>query len=149
MIMHKFPDFEIIEVASPNGWGYVGKDAGSKIGIETGIIVKHEQEIEFNQIEKLFLMPSIISLDDKCFRTIIDKAKSLNIEIIDMRNNGNDVCLKRDDKLYGTEIKKIDKPVVLVIGTGDRTNKFDIQLIVRECFQKRIYCFANRNKRIL
>lgn len=39
-------------------------------------------------------MPSIISLDDKCFRTIIDKAKSLNIEIIDMRNNGNDVCLK-------------------------------------------------------
>lgn len=71
-------------------------------------------------------MPSIISLDDKCFRTIIDKAKSLNIEIIDMRNNGNDVCLKRDDKLYGTEIKKIDKPVVLVIGTGDRTNKFDI-----------------------
>ena len=34
MIMHKFPDFEIIEVASPNGWGYVGKDAGSKIGIE-------------------------------------------------------------------------------------------------------------------
>ena len=57
MIMHKFPDFEIIEVASPNGWGYVGKDAGSKIGIETGIIVKHEQEIEFNQIEKLFLMP--------------------------------------------------------------------------------------------
>lgn len=63
-----------------------------------------------------------------------------------MRNNGNDVCLKRDDKLYGTEIKKIDKPVVLVIGTGDRTNKFDIQLIVRECFQKRIYCFANRNK---
>ena len=42
MIMHKFPDFEIIEVASPNGWGYVGKDAGSKIGIETGIIVKHE-----------------------------------------------------------------------------------------------------------
>ncbi len=28
MIMHKFPDFEIIEVASPNGWGYVGKDAG-------------------------------------------------------------------------------------------------------------------------
>ena len=38
------------------------------------------------------------------------------------RNNGNDVCLKRDDKLYGTEIKKIDKPVVLVIGTGDRTN---------------------------
>ena len=39
MIMHKFPDFEIIEVASPNGWGYVGKDAGSKIGIETGIIV--------------------------------------------------------------------------------------------------------------
>lgn len=139
MIMHKFPDFEIIEVASPNGWGYVGKDAGSKIGIETGIIVKHEQEIEFNQIEKLFLMPSIISLDDKCFRTIIDKAKSLNIEIIDMRNNGNDVCLKRDDKLYGTEIKKIDKPVVLVIGTGDRTNKFDIQLIVRECFQKKGY----------
>lgn len=107
--------------------------------IETGIIVKHEQEIEFNQIEKLFLMPSIISLDDKCFRTIIDKAKSLNIEIIDMRNNGNDVCLKRDDKLYGTEIKKIDKPVVLVIGTGDRTNKFDIQLIVRECFQKKGY----------
>lgn len=31
MIMHKFPDFEIIEVASPNGWGYVGKDAGSSI----------------------------------------------------------------------------------------------------------------------
>lgn len=34
MIMHKFPDFEIIEVASPNGWGYVGKDAGSKMGVE-------------------------------------------------------------------------------------------------------------------
>lgn len=62
-----------------------------------------------------------------------------SIYSVPMRNNGNDVCLKRDDKLYGTEIKKIDKPVVLVIGTGDRTNKFDIQLIVRECFQKKGY----------
>lgn len=28
MIMHKFPDFEIIEVASPNGWGRHGRIVG-------------------------------------------------------------------------------------------------------------------------
>ena len=139
MITHKFPNFEIVEAVSPNGWGYVGKDAGSKIGVETGVLVKHEQEIDFNRIEKMFLMPSIIPLEDKHFQAMIDKAHSLNIDIVDMRCNGNDVCLKRNEELYGTEIKKIDKPVILVIGTGDRTNKFDIQLIIRECFNKTGY----------
>lgn len=139
MVLHDFDNISVKEIASPNGWGYVGEDAGDKIGIQTGIIVKDRQDICWKQIDKLLLMPSILPLHEKELQAVVALAESFHVEVVNMRVPKEHVLLKSETDMPERELKEIDLPIVLVIGTGDRTNKFDIQLVIRDCFEQNGY----------
>lgn len=139
MVLHDFDNVSVKEIASPNGWGYVGEDAGDKIGIQAGIIVKDKQDICWKQIDKLLLMPSILPLDERELQDVVELAASFQVEVVDMRVPKERVLLKSETDTPESELKEIDLPIVLVIGTGERTNKFDIQLAIRDCFKQNGY----------
>lgn len=139
MVLHDFADVSVTEIVSPNGWGYVGEDAGHKIGRETGIVVKDKQDICWKQIDKLLLMPSILPLDEKEFQSVVESAKRYDVEVVDMRVAKEHILSEGKRDIQEGELKKIDLPIVLVIGTGERTNKFDIQLAIRKCFVQNGY----------
>lgn len=138
MALHNFDDFSVKEIASPSGWGFVGEDAGYKIGIQTGFMVKDKYDVCWNQIDKLLLMPSILQLSGSEIQAVVNLAEKFDVEVVDLRVPKKHE-LKSKTNILERELKKIEIPIVLVIGTGNRTNKFDVQLIIRESFQQNGY----------
>ncbi len=141
-------NISITSVVSPAGWGYVGEDAGAKIGICTGIKVNDDFEISLKNVSGVILAESILDLEDEHFEYIIKIALSEKKEIILTRKLSNyllrkysnelvdlchnkkiDVELRPEKMLYN-----IDKPVIIVMGSGNRCNKFDVQLLIRDIF---------------
>lgn len=145
---HRFTDYQVQKVSSPAGWGYSGEDAGKKIGVDTGLTVSDHSCLDFEDTDAVILLDSILKLDTGYWNNLIMKTADSGKEILDLRAKagfegagpnyhsfGNsytsmeDLTIKENHRL-----KNISKPIVLVLGSGERTNKFDIQLLARACF---------------
>ncbi len=150
-----FNDNSITEVVSPSGWGYVGEDAGKKIGIETRRIVTDNIKNALSKTDGILLVDSILSLDDFLIEEIICEAIKEKKQLIVMRDINKNIYEKYHEHMTSyahmnmNEYAKVDskkllidnieKPIILIIGSGDRCQKFDIQLLIRDIFLRKGY----------
>lgn len=148
-----FTEFEITSVASPAGWGYVGEDAGQKLGVHTGIPVVEDVEPLLDKVDVVLFVASILPLEESIFENFSKIATRNGKKILDIRNGtdktiGNFRKFDPAVKYYqnkATEAKnepkllKIDKSIVLILGTGQRTCKFDVQLLTHRYFLEQGY----------
>jgi peptide maturation system protein (TIGR04066 family) len=155
-------DFKIMNVISPKGWGYVGKDAGmADGGHKMGLTVKEDFENALEDCDtvlladsdndldfKKFILPKIATASKKgasifCARRL-DSTQRIEAENCCRENGSSFVCLYGQSSVHEqNEIKEnlmqISVPVVFVLGTGERTDKFEIQLSLREELLKSDY----------
>lgn len=146
--------FDSVGAVSPRGWGLVGKDAGAADGgDELGFkVVKDFEEYNDKDYDAVALVDSFKELD---FEKIVypklkllapmgkdiiclKKIDSSCIKLLEELCNNNNVSFqyfvdeKKPDMPQFTNILDIDVPVVFVLGLGDRTQKFNIQLSLWE-----------------
>lgn len=167
VLRHKqlLEDYEIAGLVSPMGWGFTGKDAGqADKGSVMGINVSSDFEGRLDQCDAVLFCESRISLDfEKYILKNVIKAVERRKNIIftmPLTNDAFNTIQNRCDehgvsfKYYNYKSEKveyqekgadchtihdIDTPVIFVLGNGDRTNKFEIQLALRENIQKMGY----------
>lgn len=152
--------YEIASLVSPGGWGLTGRDAGDadKSG-QTGInvtgnfdealelcdavmFVGSEKPLDFQK----YIMPKVFTaaergkditvttqLRDEDSKTISQKCKEAGVDF--KYFNYPEEHRKFPTITVDNEILyNINTPVVFVLGIGERTNKFEIQLSLREKF---------------
>lgn len=156
-------EFEIIDALSPKGWGLRGKDVGEIDGGEAiGIVVKDDLNNIDNRYDTVLLVDFYKKLDfnNIIYKQMLKFAKlKKNIICLSFFNEDQYEKLKTLEKKYNiyvktynkvTEIteeidevdrilKKINTPLVNVIGESERTNKFEIQLSLKEIISKEGY----------
>ncbi len=145
---------DIIECISPRGWGYENEDAGNKVGIDTGVLVKSDFNSLIKDIDELIIVDSILSLPDTdivekienvlaggkrvvVFRKMDIDSENQLVEKSRINRNlevykGNKIDLYTDIEIVDTSIEEIPASIVLVLGAGERCCKFDVQLELRE-----------------
>lgn len=158
----KFIDsINFTHVISPNGWGYSGKDAscadnGQPIGIivdsdfdkaleicDTVFFSDSSTKIDLNT----FIYPKIIKaaenskniictikLESKIFDKVSHICNKSNKFFKYFTNTYNSIKNAEFEKIY-----KINTPIIFVAGTSERTNKFEIQLNLRDNIEKMGY----------
>ncbi|WP_304943400.1 TIGR04066 family peptide maturation system protein [Vallitalea guaymasensis] len=162
LLMHQdmLSDFRISGVVSPNSWGYADEDAGRILGIDTGYMVRSSFEGLIDQCECVLFCESYLELPYESYlkeyiEYIAQKGKKLiflgeyeqhceEIKDIAKRHNAEyEFIIKKDDKkyeeMYCYKMKDIPVPIITVIGTNERTNKFDTQLSVGKFFKEQGY----------
>jgi peptide maturation system protein (TIGR04066 family) len=149
--------YEISCLVSPNGWGFTGKDAGiADNGPDIGMTVSSNFEDSLGLCDTVAFIDSYFPLDFK--KNIFSKIKMAiksKKNIICFLQLETDIvaeleCICRYEgvyfKYYGRtqdvladnihieseNIEEIITPVIFVIGLAQRTNKFEIQLALRE-----------------
>lgn len=147
---------DAVGAVSPNGWGLTGRDIGNTDGgEELGVIVRKSfEEFSHNDYDAVLLADSQKPLDFE--KLIYPKLKSeaeKGKHIIcykklseEHKIRVRDLCTEKGivfvyqvsnteyEKISAQDIQDIRTPVVFVIGLAERTNKFDIQLSLREGF---------------
>lgn len=157
--------YELTSVVSPCGWAFDGRDAAfADCGYETGIIVNSSFDEALDTCDTVFFSESSIPVDfENMIYPKICKSACEGKDIICSINLGKDhyedvysICNSKgvDFKYYSyldnirqyinieiksEEINKIQTPVIFVLGIGENTNKFDIQLTLRQYFLKMGY----------
>ncbi|WP_024831991.1 TIGR04066 family peptide maturation system protein [Ruminiclostridium josui] len=153
--------YEISCLVSPNGWGFTGKDAGiADRGSDIGISVSGDFEKSLDLCDTVMFVESHLPFDFEKY--IFSKIKlavkskkniicSLKldkevIEEISSMCNCEGVYFKYFDENQNVlpegivaeneNIEEIDTPIILTVGVAERTNKFEIQLALREKIQK-------------
>lgn len=146
--------FDSVGVVSPRGWGLVGKDAGfADGGDELGFkVVKDFEGYNDKDYDAVALVDSFKELD---FEKIVypklefmaskgkdiiclKKINSSYIRLLEELCNNNNVSFqyfvdeKKPDMPQFTNILDTDIPVIFILGLGDRTQKFNIQLSLWE-----------------
>ncbi len=149
-------DYEVAGAVAPNGWGITGKDASYVDGGETlNIIVNNNFENMINNCDALILSNSALKLnfkesiypkivqaakknkkiisttkfDKKKLKMIEDACKDTGSIFIQYPFNKNyEMCSYADN----IEIQQIKTPVIFVLGVGENSHKFEIQLSIRE-----------------
>lgn len=155
ILRHKrlLKDYEIMELISPNGWGMTGRDAGvADYGGVTGIIVENDFQAALVGCDTIIINESAVSLD---FKTMIQPKieeaikKRKNVLCTMSINEESYKYLLEQSKQEGTYLKvfentfiepeckveyihKINTPIIFVMGVAERTQKFEIQLVLRE-----------------
>lgn len=151
--------FFINRLISPRGWGYCDKDAGiCDGGGEIGITLDGDFDAAIDECDSVMFIDSNFRIDFeknvfiKILKAVnshknIDLAAKLDAEvrnrIVELcRHNGvgfTDYCQKEDDiftinkdGIYPETLHKIHTPVIFIMGISERTNKFEIQLSLRE-----------------
>lgn len=161
--MNLIPEYELVAVVSPPGWGLTGEDVGlADNSGATGLIVNDNFDTSINLCDTVLFIDSIKFLDFKkhiypkiC--SAINKRKSI---IVAMRIDDNykkyiaQMCLENEVTFdyFGYESKSsyeydiikenllnISVPVVYIIGMAENTDKFEIQLSLRENLLKTEY----------
>lgn len=140
-------NIDVQEVVSPKGWGYVGEDAGQKLGIYTGKKVRSDIEEALENIEVIIVTESILSLPQDHLKDIVDKSRAIGKEVIIIRkellylekrnhkeNEQNKFCVDIESIPINYKMRDPVAPIVLVAGSGERCNKFEIQLELRKIF---------------
>ncbi|MEA4964158.1 TIGR04066 family peptide maturation system protein [Lutispora sp.] len=146
--------FDSIGAVSPRGWGLVGKDAGAADGgDELGFkVVKDFEEYNDKDYDAVALVDSFKELDfEKIVYPKLELLASKGKDIISLKRiesshlklleelcSNNNVSFrhfvdeKKPDMPQFTNILDMDVPVIFVLGLGDRTQKFNIQLSLWE-----------------
>lgn len=144
----------IVNIISPNGWGLCGKDAGcADNGQDVGITVDSDFDKALENCDTVFFVDSSMKMNlDKFVYPKIIKAAQSSKNIIctiklenEMINKVSNICNQnntffkhftdKSDSMISPKTEKIypiNTPVVLVVGLCERTNKFEIQLNLRE-----------------
>lgn len=137
-------DYKIVQVVSPNGWGSVGKDAGFVDGgTDTGCEIK--ADIDYGiAFDTIFLLTEMSEeLLHQVYQVYLKKAVQQKKQIVCTRRI-MDILLKSygECKDYVIHIDgnaecnvrrmgKIDTPIIVVAGTHEYTQKFQIQLALK------------------
>ncbi|AGF55623.1 peptide maturation system protein (TIGR04066 family) [Clostridium saccharoperbutylacetonicum] len=158
--------YSIKVLVSPNGWGMTNKDAGIiDNSNETNITISENFEKEITNVDTVLFVESNIKLDfetviypkvllaieqnkniicsikleEKIKNEIMHKCmeKHIRFEYL-MSNEKNDMQSKDEQKA----LFEINSPVVFVCGNDERTDKFEIQLLLREYLLKDGYIFS-------
>lgn len=140
MVIHRdtIKEYEIVKVVSLRSWGYCGIDAGAKLGVSTGITVTEDFQKALAEVETVIIADTSIPLECDLVNRYIEIIKSAGKELLDIRYESKENEKKTfDEDLYSDgipQIRDINKPVVMIVGTGVNTGKFDAQLQIREMF---------------
>jgi peptide maturation system protein (TIGR04066 family) len=160
--------FKIIGLISPCGWGFDGKDAGCVDGGENiGIKITSTFEGVFEKADTIMFTDSPIKLDQS---DIYQKIKNLlaagkNIictiqlesTMIKKLNNiatdknvyfryfNQDVNKNQNEQYH--KLYELKTPIVFIFGLGERTQKFEVQLFLREYIQKQGYSVSQVGSR--
>lgn len=131
-------EYEIVSVVSLKSWGYCGADAGAKLGIDTGLIVSDNFCKALTEVETVIVADTNIPLEYNLINTYKEKVKGAGKEFLDIRYKSKEYeKIASHENLFSDgipQIRDINKPLVMVVGTGTNTGKFDLQLRVREIF---------------
>ena len=125
-------EYEISHVVSLKSWGYCDKDAGAHLKIHTGINVSDDFETALAKVDAVIITDSIIPLDVCLMQMYMEKAIHAGKQVLDSRSVVEQPFACKNSLANGEipQIKDIDKPLVVVAGTGTNTGKFDTQLYV-------------------
>ncbi|QNU67843.1 TIGR04066 family peptide maturation system protein [Ruminiclostridium herbifermentans] len=145
--------YVITKLVSPNGWGLVGKDAGSagklkEIGIkvegnfkealdacETVLFIDSHWKLDFEKVVYPKMLEAITEKKNiLCELIVCDKIKK---QLIDLALENDVSCeFLSDNEVWSSpeksEIYSINTPVIFVLGISERTNKFEVQLALRK-----------------
>lgn len=153
-------DYEVVGLVSPRGWGLTGRDAGeADSGSPLGLSITSDFDGSLDICDAVLFSESRTQLES--FMPKVTRAIEAGKDILftfplkeDIRNEISKACAPRGvDFKYFPEIREaaqrifgeddlvldIDTPVIFVLGTGERTNKFEIQLALRENIMKMGY----------
>lgn len=154
--------YEIVNILSLSGWGGIGKNAGYVDGGEninytvydnfddllstcdTVLFVKPQIELDFNK----FIIPKILKaielrknimcsypMDKGTLKMISSKCTKNNI-VFKYFNTISELDSYKDLNTTYESLYNIETPIITVIGASERTNKFEIQLVLREKLQE-------------
>ena len=148
------PDYEIVGVLAPSGWGIEGKDAsvvdgGKEIGIN--ILSSINYNIDFDGI--LVIADCKNEYVEQAVMIYVEDVLEHNKEVIfvmEVSDKIKDVCSSKphlityfpkqpQDVYNGKKLLQIDTPIVMVVGAHELTHKFKIQLEINEYFKKAGY----------
>jgi peptide maturation system protein (TIGR04066 family) len=155
---------QIVSLVSPEGWGMTGKDASlADNGEKLGITIRSDFEACLDLCDTVLFCQSVHTLDyETVIKPKILKAIQLKKDIIItiplekeeveyisqqvLSNNLNfeyygHMNCKPDNYIGDKKVRiyDIETPVIFVMGMGGRTNKFEIQLSLRENLLKMGY----------
>jgi len=143
-------DYEIGALVSPKSWGYVGKDAGfCDGGAKTNIIVIDDFELGLSYSDTVFMNYDSELIQRDVYAEKIKKVLNIGKKLIinyrlkaylsDLLLDwsqilviGKNTAIMTSD--YGQGILPINVPTIIVAGTGENCDKFNIQLGLREYF---------------
>lgn len=153
-------DYELSHLVSPKGWGIVGQDAGQadkgeEIGItvegdfveaidNSDILIVADCNTDDNFKKKIISNIDLaiqkgkdiicaLTLDSDVLESIDSKCKENKLKFKYMKNTTIQLEYDRDNLLH------IETPIVFVAGLTETTNKFEIQLSLREHLIKNGY----------
>jgi peptide maturation system protein (TIGR04066 family) len=147
-------NFEIAGLVSPSGWGLCRRDAGfADGGDDIGIIVNDNFEKSLDVSDTVLFVEPNRSLDfEKFIYPKILRAIKENKNIIcnlkleqDKLNELESIAKQKNieftyfsyekvfnEKLIKVELYEIGVPVIFILGMSERTNKFELQLSLKE-----------------
>lgn len=151
-------NYDFSGLVSPNGWGFSGKDASLADGGDNiGIIVHSDFNGMLDLCDTVLFTKSSPTISENILMSkmelSIKKRKNIICCIgLDSNKKKHIQQLCEDSEVYfqhfdsqeksvdlevrSNSISMPDTPVIFVLGSGEKTNKFEIQLILRENFIK-------------
>jgi peptide maturation system protein (TIGR04066 family) len=155
-----FQDYEITSLVSPNGWGLVGKDAGSAAKQENiGIMVEGNFKEALCDCDAVLFItsPSKLDIETIIYPNMLEAIKQgkdilCEIKLEDTKKQElSKAALAHGVRCefltnptkwlnpFNNEIYSFNTSVIFVLGMSEKTNKFDIQLALRERLLKEGY----------
>lgn len=154
-------DYKVIGVVSPNGWGLTGKDASYVDGGEKlNITIDNNFDSMLDKCDVLILSNAALKLDfnESIYPKVkqaIEKNKKIvstakfsieqieRIKAICSEDKFIEYAINKSYKICDyadkVEILQIKTPVIFVLGVGEDTHKFEIQMSLRENLVKMGY----------
>ena len=160
---HMLLDIEIKYLVTPHGFGLTNKDGYIHENYKSGFVIQDGFSKEvLESIDAVWLTEAISKMNVKDFTYILEKICSCNKKIISTLNNYKNtvekVCKKNNvefisaenySKKYNLfnskmitknlELKKVNAPVVTILGISKFNQKFDLQLYLRNNFIRNGY----------
>ena len=146
--------YKITKAVVPKAWGFTGEDAsvidkGDYLGLivesdfdeavkecETVLFVESETKLNFNNMIYPQLIKAVESSKNiVCAIKLEDKVKEEIVNIANKNNSTFEYLIEGNNDIEVPLIEYTDKinvPVIFVAGLCERTNKFEVQLALRE-----------------
>ena len=152
-------NYTLVGAVAPTGWGYENKDVNFiDGGQETAFTVNNDFEEKIKECDSVlfnfsnhgtnlskYLKPQIELASNMGKEVLIsDSCNSENKKNIEEFKNLNNVTIlnnivSMEKTTVYKELFNINTPIVLVVGLGERCNKFETQLSVKEYFEQSGY----------